>query len=100
MGMSGDKSLLTTSAQVITRVLTEAEKLFHSDLISTAQRGSVSRVREAAGSLALIRSFQSSLGESDSSLLVANLIGQSGFLSLSFVGMTLFRIQIQVLTSR
>ena len=99
--MSGDKSLLTTSAQVITRVLTEAEKLFHSDLISTAQRGSVSRVREAAGSLALIRSFQSSLGESDSSLLVANLIGQSGFLYiLSFVGLTLFRIQIQVLTSR
>ena len=78
MGMSGDKSLLATSAQVITRVLTEAERLFHSDLVSTAQRGSVSRVREAAGSLALIRSFQSSLGASNNSLLVANLIGHLG----------------------
>ncbi|KAH8987879.1 peptidase family C50-domain-containing protein [Lactarius akahatsu] len=82
MGMSGDKSLLTTSAQVITRVLTEAEKLFHSDLMSTSQRGSVPRVREAAGSLALIRSFQSSLGANDSALLVANLIDSSANVTL------------------
>ncbi|KAI9438648.1 peptidase family C50-domain-containing protein [Lactarius indigo] len=82
MGMSGDKSLLTTSAQVITRVLTEAEKLFHSDLTSTSQRGSVPRVREAAGSLALIRSFQSSLGANDSSLLIANLIDLSANVTL------------------
>ncbi|KAH9171315.1 peptidase family C50-domain-containing protein [Lactarius sanguifluus] len=82
MGMSGDKSLLTTSAQVITRVLTEAEKLFHSDLMSTSRRGSVPRVREAAGSLALIRSFQSSLGANDSALLVANLIDSSANVTL------------------
>ncbi|KAH9026737.1 peptidase family C50-domain-containing protein [Lactarius pseudohatsudake] len=82
MGMSGDKSLLTTSAQVITRVLTEAEKLFHSDLMSTSQRGSVPRVREAAGSLALIRSFQSSLGANDGALLVANLIDSSANVTL------------------
>lgn len=82
MGMSGDKSLLATSAQVITRVLTEAEKLFHSDLVSSAQRGSVSRVREAACSLALIRSFQSSLGASNNSLLVANLIDSSANVTL------------------
>ncbi|KAI0298727.1 peptidase family C50-domain-containing protein [Multifurca ochricompacta] len=75
MGISGDKSLfMSTSAQVIMRTLTDAEKLFHSDLTSIAHRGSVPRVREAASSLALIRSFQSSLGGNDSSLLVANLL--------------------------
>jgi separase len=78
MGASGDKYLLTTtSAQAIMRTLTDAGKLFHSALTSTAHCGSVPRVREAASSLALIQSFQSSLGENDSSLLVANLLGKS-----------------------
>ena len=81
-------------AQVITRALTEAEKLFQADLMSTARRGSVRRVREAACSLALILSFQSPLGANDCSLLVANLIGQFNFLPLCFVGLTLFRVQI------
>jgi separase len=77
MGASGDKYLLNaTSAQVIIRTLTDAGKLFHSVLASTARCGSVTQVREAASSLALIQSFQSSLGENDSSLLVANLLGQ------------------------
>ena len=78
MGASGDKYLLnTTSAQVIIRTLTDAGKLFHSVLTSTARCGSVTQVREAASSLALIQSFRSSLGENDCSLLVANLLGQS-----------------------
>lgn len=78
MGVSREKHLLTaTSAQVITRTLTDAGKLFHSDLTSSAHCGSVPRFREAASSLALIQSFQSSLGANDSSLLVANLLGQS-----------------------
>lgn len=78
MGASRDKYILnTTSAQVIMRTLTDAGKLFHSVLTSTACCGSVPRVREAASSLALIQSFQSSLGENDSSLVVANLLGQS-----------------------
>ena len=78
MAASGDKYLLnTTSAQVITRTLTDAGKLFHSVLTSTARCGSVPQVREAASSLALIQSFQSSLGENDTSLTVANLLGQS-----------------------
>jgi separase len=77
MGASGDKYLLTTtSAQAILRTLTDAEKLFHSDLTSNAHCGSVPRMREAASSLALIRSFQSSLGANDSSLVVANLLGE------------------------
>jgi separase len=77
MGASRDKYLLnTTSAQVIMRTLTDAGKLFHSVLTSTARRGSVTQVREAASSLALIQSFQSSLGGNDSSFLVANLLGQ------------------------
>jgi separase len=59
------------------RTLTDAGKLFHSDLTSSAHCGSVPRVREAASSLALIQSFQSSLGTNDSSLLVANLLGHS-----------------------
>ena len=77
MGASGDKYLFnSTSAQVILRTLTDAGKLFHAVLTSTARCGSVTQVREAASSLALIQSFQSSLGENDSSLLVANLLGQ------------------------
>ena len=76
MGASRDKYLLnTTSAQVITRTLTDAGKLFNSVLTSTARRGGVTQVREAASSLALIQSFQSSLGGNDSSFLVANLLG-------------------------
>lgn len=58
------------------RTLTDAGKLYHSVLTSTARCGNVNQVREAASSLALIQSFQSSLGENDSSLLVANLLGQ------------------------
>ena len=78
MGVSRDKYLFTaTSAQVIMRTLTDAGKLFHSDLTSSVHCGSVPRVREAASSLALIQSFQSSLGANDSSLLVANLLGHS-----------------------
>ena len=77
MGASGDKYLFnSTAAQVILRTLTDAGKLFHAVLTSTARCGSVTQVREAASSLALIQSFQSSLGENDSSLLVANLLGQ------------------------
>jgi len=80
MGVSGDKYLLTTSsAQAIMLSLAAAGKLFHSDLASTAQCGTVPRVREAASSLALIQSFQSSLGANDSSLLVANLLGKVYF---------------------
>jgi separase len=81
MGASGDKYLFNpTSAQAIMRTLTDAGKLFHAVLTSTARCGSVTQVREAASSLALIQSFQSSLGENDSSLLVANLLGQLSLL--------------------
>jgi separase len=80
MGVSGDKCLLTTSStQAIMLSLAAAGNLFHSDLTSTAHCGSVPRVREAASSLALIQSFQSSLGATDSSMLVANLLGKFYF---------------------
>src|SRR5579863_2967785 len=83
MGVSGDKYLLTTtSAQAITRTLTDAGELFHSGLTSSAHCGTVPRVREAASSLALIQLFQSSLGANDSSFLVANLLGQSHSITL------------------
>ncbi|KAI0266095.1 peptidase family C50-domain-containing protein [Gloeopeniophorella convolvens] len=75
MGLSDDQSLLATpSAQTIMRTLTDAERLFYSNLTISARRGKVPRVREAASSLALIRSYQSSLGANDSSLLIANLL--------------------------
>ncbi|KAI9509013.1 peptidase family C50-domain-containing protein [Russula earlei] len=75
MGVSGDKYLLTTtSSQPIMHTLAAAGKLFHSDLTSIAHCGSVPRVREAASSLALIQSFQSSIGGHDSTFLVANLL--------------------------
>jgi separase len=89
MGASGDKTLLNMiSAKVIMRTLTDAGKLYHSVLTSTARCGNVTQVREAASSLALIQSFQSSLGENDSSLLVANLLGRLFLINLRFVDLT------------
>ncbi|KAI0064205.1 hypothetical protein BV25DRAFT_1914431 [Artomyces pyxidatus] len=77
MGMTTDKSFTpSSSVHDILKTLLEAEKRFRSHLAASAHRGRVTVVREAASSLALIRSFQTSLGrqETEGPVLVANLL--------------------------
>jgi separase len=82
MGMSGDKDLsLVPATQDILSTLGDAEKLFWADLALTLRRGTVSHVREASVSLAMIRAFQSSLGKAstDGPLLAVRLLGTRAF---------------------
>jgi separase len=79
MGMSTDKALASSPpTQEILMVLDKAERLFVKDLAVTSERGGVSRVREAAVSLALIGALQTSLGKPGVKwpVLAASLIGQ------------------------
>jgi separase len=79
MGMSGDKLFsLSPSTQEILTTLDNAEKLFWSDLALVARRGKVSRVRDAAIALAMIRALQSSLGKASKAgpVLTAGLLGK------------------------
>jgi separase len=64
------------------RYLEQTEKLFWKDLATSAQTGDVPHIRESLVSLALVKSYQTSLGNFDprSSLMVANLIGKTFFL--------------------
>ena len=62
MGMSGDRHLsLPSATQDILSTLDNAERLFWADLTLITRRGSVSHVRDAAVSLALIWALQASL---------------------------------------
>ena len=58
-------------------LLHNAEKLFWSDLSLIGKRGHVFQVREAALSLALIRTFQGSLGKGgvDGPVVASRLLG-------------------------
>ena len=69
--------LLSPSVLEILGLLQNAEKLFWSDLALIARRGHVFQIREAALSLALIRTFQGSLGkgEIDGPVVAARLLG-------------------------
>ncbi|KAF8842467.1 hypothetical protein BDN67DRAFT_965802 [Paxillus ammoniavirescens] len=85
MGMSGDKDLpLVPATQDILNTLGDAEKLFWADLALTLRRGTVSHVREASVSLAMIRAFQSSLGKAstDGPLLAVRLLDASSAITL------------------
>ena len=71
--------LPSASVLEILSLLQNAEKLFWSDLALIARRGHVFQVREAALSLALIRTFQGSLGkgETDGPVVASHLLGMS-----------------------
>jgi separase len=63
MGMTTQKSAISSSTQEILAMLSHAEKLFWSDLALVAKRGNVFHVRDAALSLSLIKAFQDTLGK-------------------------------------
>ncbi|OBZ78082.1 hypothetical protein A0H81_02757 [Grifola frondosa] len=65
MGMSGEDASSSPASQEILGTLMAAEKLFWSDLSFIARRGHVSAVRDAAMSVALIRTLHTSLGRGD-----------------------------------
>ena len=78
MGMSCDKPLpMLPSTQDLLKLLQHAEGLFWSDLNSMSKKGSVSHVREAAISLAIVRALQTSLGlvDDQGSALAGRLLG-------------------------
>lgn len=78
LGIVGETSpSLSPSVLEILGLLQNAEKLFWSDLSLIARRGHVFQVREAALSLALIRTFQGSLGKggADGSVIASRLLG-------------------------
>ena len=79
MGMSSDKLFsLSPSTQDILASLASAERIFWADLALIARRGNVSRMRDAAVSLAMIRALQSSLGKAGKvgPALTASLLGE------------------------
>lgn len=78
MGMSGEKLTTSPSSSEILTTLNTAERLFWADLALVSRRGTVSHVREAVVSLALIRAFQTSLGKpgKEGPTLAARLLGQ------------------------
>jgi len=79
MGMTSDRAvLLTPSTQDILSTLDHAEKLFWADLALTADRGNVPHVREATINLAIIKAFQTSLGNGgkDGPIIAARLLGR------------------------
>jgi separase len=63
--------------QDVLNALEEAEKLFQANLSLTSRNGSVLKLRDAAISLALIKTFQTSLGRpgNSSSVVTAALLG-------------------------
>ena len=86
MGMSTDKvPSLSPSTHDILHTLDNAEQLFWLDFTLFSRRGDVSRVRDAAVSLALIRALQTSLGKSakQDPVLVASLLDVSSAITLS-----------------
>lgn len=80
MGLSSqDGTHLSNGARQMLETLSTAEKMFWANLEFVSNRGQVSQVREAAVSLALIRSFQTSLGNSyaNGARVAAGLLGMS-----------------------
>ncbi|KAI0313288.1 peptidase family C50-domain-containing protein [Amylostereum chailletii] len=95
MGISGEKTSATATSQEIGRLLSEADSLFWSNLAAIARRGKVNDVRDAAVSLAYVRSLQTSLGRdnADGPVLVANLLDAS-------VAITLQREMLEVIQNK
>ncbi|KAK7020489.1 cysteine peptidase C50 [Favolaschia claudopus] len=86
MGMSTDRApALAPSSFDILHILDRAEQLFWLDFTLFSRRGDVARVRHAVVSLALIRAFQTSLGQSGTRdpVLVAGLLDASTAVTLS-----------------
>ncbi|KAI5895597.1 uncharacterized protein SCHCODRAFT_01122301 [Schizophyllum commune H4-8] len=85
MGMSCDKPLpMLPSTQDLLKLLQHAEGLFWSDLNSMSKKGTVSHVREAAISLAIVRALQTSLGlvDEQGSALAGRLLDTSTAVTL------------------
>ncbi|EKM60615.1 uncharacterized protein PHACADRAFT_203784 [Phanerochaete carnosa HHB-10118-sp] len=84
MGMTRDKARAVATGHDVLAILNNAERLFWSDLGLISRRGAVFDVRDAAISLALIRSFQTSLGGSsaDSPVVAARLLDMSAAITL------------------
>jgi len=84
MGMTSNRAIsLASSTQDMLSDLGHAEELFWADLALTADRGSVTHIREAAVHLALIGASQTSLGsgEEHGPVLSARLLGKMYALS-------------------
>jgi separase len=78
MGMSiKHKATFALPTQDVLNALEEAEKLFQANLSLTSRNGSVLKLRDAAISLALIKTFQTSLGRpgNGGSVVTAALLG-------------------------
>lgn len=77
--------LTSVSAKDINGALDQAEERFWDSLNLVAQRGNVLDIRESAVALAVIKSFQTSMGRKDSEVhvMVSRLLGMTFFLSLS-----------------
>jgi separase len=84
MGMHASHRLKSVSAQDISSALDQAEERFWDSLNLIAQRGNVLDIRESAVALAIIKSFQTSMGRKDTEVhvMVSRLLGMA-FLSLS-----------------
>ena len=82
--MVGERITASATTQEILGTLGAAEKLFWADLALVARRGKVAHVRDAVVSLALIKAFQTSLGQSriEGPTLTARLLGQYILLTL------------------
>lgn len=82
-------------------MLNEAEKMFWSNISAITRRGRVSHIRDSAGSLALIRTFQTSLGKPGSTghSLIANLLGNVDKSCSKSVSLIKFRFTTDASTS-
>lgn len=78
MGMHTNQRIGSGSAQDIVNTLDEAEEHFWSSLSVLAQRGNVLDIRESAIALAVIKSFQTSMGKKDEKIhvMMSRLLGE------------------------
>ncbi|KAF5357177.1 hypothetical protein D9756_006793 [Leucocoprinus leucothites] len=84
MGMHATQKLSSVSGQDIVTALNQAEEQFWKSLELIAQRGNVLDVRESVVALAVIKSFQTSMGHKDDKIhvLVSRLLDASAALTL------------------
>ncbi|EKM75331.1 hypothetical protein AGABI1DRAFT_80074 [Agaricus bisporus var. burnettii JB137-S8] len=84
IGMHAAHRLTSVSAKDINGALDQAEERFWDSLNLVAQRGNVLDIRESAVALAVIKSFQTSMGRKDSEVhvMVSRLLDASSALTL------------------
>lgn len=77
MGMQVTQKNLSVSAQDIINALGQAEERYRNSLPSIALRGNALDVRESVVALAVIKSFQTSMGQKDDKahVLVSRFLG-------------------------